>query len=189
MKPSTRAIELIKFYEASNVCRLKAYLDTGGIPTIGWGTTAYPDGKRVRLGDVITEEQAEEYLLNDIESSVDAVNQLVDAPITQSMFDALVSFVYNLGAGQFAKSTLLKLINKRQYSAAAEQFSRWKFDNGREQPGLVKRRAAEAKLFKSDSFVEEVGPPSAAKPIPAAAQSASSEEKLDSDKQSKKKKK
>jgi lysozyme len=148
MQPSTKAYDIIRLFEASNACRLKAYLDTGGVPTIGWGTTAYPNGKKVKMGDVCTEEEANQWLVNDVESSVKAINRCVKVKIAQSMFDALVSFVYNLGAGKLASSTLLKLINASKFEEAAEQFARWKFDNGKVQPGLVKRRAAEENLFR-----------------------------------------
>jgi lysozyme len=127
---------------------LKAYLDTGGVPTIGWGTTAYPSGRKVKMGDVCTKEQADEWLVHDVESSVKSINKLVKVRIAQPMFDALVSFVYNLGAGNFASSTLLKLINAGKFDDAAAQFARWKFDNGQVQPGLVKRRSAEEALFR-----------------------------------------
>ena len=147
MEPSTRAFDIIRLFEASNTCRLKAYLDTGGVPTIGWGTTVYPGGRRVKLGDTCTEEEANEWLIEDIKASVQAIKRLVKVQISQSMFDALVSFVYNLGSGNFSGSTLLKLINSSKFVEAAQQFSRWKYDNGKEQPGLVKRRAAEQKLF------------------------------------------
>ena len=147
MEPSTKALDIIRFFEASNKCRLKAYLDTGGVPTIGWGTTAYPNGKKVKLGDTCTEDEANQWLSHDVKDSVASINRLVKVQISQPMFDALVSFVYNLGTGQFAKSTLLKLINSSNFTDAADQFPRWRFDNGKEQAGLSKRRAAEQKLF------------------------------------------
>lgn len=147
MEPSTKALSLIKFFEASDVVRLKAYLDTGGVPTIGWGTTVYPNGKRVKIGDVCTEEEAEEFLRNDLKIAVQGVKSVVKVEISQSIFDALVSFVYNIGIGQFRSSTMLKLINEEKFALASQQFARWKFDNGKEQPGLAKRRAAEQKLF------------------------------------------
>lgn len=147
MEPSTRAFEIIRFFEASNQCRLHAYLDTGGVPTIGWGTTVYPSGRKVKIGDVCTEEQADAYLKNDVKSSVASVNSLVKVKISQLMFDALVSFVYNLGAGQFRSSTLLKHINSSKFDLASKEFQKWKFDNGVAQPGLLKRRQAEQKMF------------------------------------------
>jgi lysozyme len=148
MQPSTKAYDIIRKFEASDKCRLKAYLDTGGVPTIGWGTTAYPDGKKVKMGDVCTKEQADEWLIHDVDSSVKSISKLVKVKISQSMFDALVSFVYNLGAGKLSSSTLLKLLNAGKFEEAAAQFARWKFDNGQVQPGLVKRRSAEEALFR-----------------------------------------
>lgn len=156
MQPSTKAYDIIRHFEASNSCRLKAYLDTGGVPTIGWGTTAYPNGKKVKIGDVCTKEQADEWLVHDVASSVKSINKLLKVKVSQSMFDALVSFVYNLGAGKFTSSTLLKLINAAKFEEAASQFARWKFDNGQVQPGLVKRRAAEEKLFR-EGILELIG--------------------------------
>lgn len=147
MEASEKAFELLREFEASNVCRLQAYLDTGDVPTIGWGTTHYPDGTAVKLGDTCTIEQANQWMANDVAGSVAAVNRFVTVTISQSMFDALVDFVYNEGERQFKTSTLLKLINQSQFSSAADQFPRWKFDNGVEEPGLVRRRAAEQKLF------------------------------------------
>lgn len=147
MEPSTKAFELIRLFEASNVCELKAYLDTGGVPTIGWGTTLYPNGKRVRMGDVCTEEQADEYLAHDVKSTVANLRKLIKVQISQSIFDALVSFVYNIGSGQFGSSTMLKLINDSKFQLASQQFARWKFDNGVEHRGLLRRRMAEQKLF------------------------------------------
>lgn len=147
MNPSEKCFELIRFFEASNVCRLKAYLDTGGVPTIGWGTTMYPSGKRVKMGDTCTKEQADLYLQNDVKMSVSGVLSSVKVQISQAMFDALVSFVYNLGIGQFRSSTLLKRINEGSFELASQEFRRWRFDNGVEQAGLLKRRMAEKKLF------------------------------------------
>lgn len=147
MEPSTKAFEIIRFFEASNSCRLKAYLDTGGVPTIGWGTTVYPSGQRVKMGDVCTKDEADQYLANDVKSAVSSVNKLVKVKVSQLMFDALVSFVYNLGASQFRGSTLLKLINKSEFDLASKEFPKWKFDNGVAQPGLLKRRVEEQKTF------------------------------------------
>lgn len=148
MQPSDRAHSLIKFYEASNVCRLKAYLDTGGVPTIGWGTTMYPDGRRVKMGDVCTEREADSFLKADLKFATKSVCDLVTVDISQFMFDALVSFVYNIGVGQFKSSTMLKLINAGSFELANQQFARWVYDNGKIQPGLVKRRVAERSLFQ-----------------------------------------
>src|SRR5690606_18480116 len=127
MKTSIRGKELIKKYEGLS---LKAYPDpaTGGDPwTIGYGTIIYPSGEPVHPGDVITEEEAEDYLINDLEQFEKHVNDLVTVKLNQNQFDALVSFVYNLGPYNLQSSTLLKELNRGNYAGAAQQFDRWVF--------------------------------------------------------------
>jgi lysozyme len=147
MEPSTKATDIIKYFEASNVVRLRAYLCSAAVPTIGWGTTLYPNGKRVKIGDVITPEQAEEYLLNDMKSGVSAIRKLVKVKLTQPMFDALISLIYNIGSGAFSKSTMLRLLNEGKYTLASQQFARWNRVNGVPVAGLTRRRKAEQDLF------------------------------------------
>lgn len=139
MKLAQPGLDLIK---RSEELRLKAYLDTGGVPTIGWGHT-----RGVRMGDTCTEGQAETYLREDTAEAVGAVNRLVKVPLTQNQFDALVSFTFNVGEGAMASSTLLRKLNAGDYRGAADQLERWVFDNGRKLGGLVTRRAAERELF------------------------------------------
>lgn len=124
--------------------RIRAYLDAVGIPTIGYGHT-----KNVHLGLVITREQAEEFLKEDLRVAEAGVNQLVKVPLSDNQFAALVSFVFNLGAGAFARSTLRRDLNARNYSAAAEQFLRWNRAGGHVLAGLTRRREAERRLFLS----------------------------------------
>lgn len=123
---------------------LKAYPDpgTGGDPwTIGYGHTA-----GVRRGDVITEAQADAFLSADLERFEAAVRRL--APnTTQGQFDALVSFAFNVGEAALAKSTLLQKHLAGDYAAAANEFGRWVNAGGRPMAGLVKRRAAEKKVY------------------------------------------
>ncbi len=126
----------------------KAYLDTGGVWTIGYGTTKI-NGKPVEAGLTCSEAEARQWLSEDLAWAQTAVNKLVKVPLTQGMFDALVSFVYNIGEDAFRNSTLLKLLNFKQYAEAAKQFDRWKFDNGKEIKGLVNRRKRERSLFES----------------------------------------
>jgi len=129
--------------------RGEAYLDTGGVWTIGFGTIKYPDGSRVRKGDVCTRGQAEVWLKND-SAWVDAcLDKHVKVAVSQNHFDALASFVYNIGESAFIKSTMLTLINNSNFSSAASQFDRWIYDNGKEIKGLVNRRAKEKTLFLS----------------------------------------
>lgn len=144
---SSEGVALIKDFEG---LRLKAYPDpgTGGDPwTIGIGTTVYPDGRKVKPGDVITEAQAEDYLRHDLTRFEAAVNRLTGGVTTQGQFDALVSFTYNLGDGALKTSTLLRKHNEGDYAGAQAEFSKWVLAGGQKLTGLVRRRAAEAALY------------------------------------------
>lgn len=144
MRTSTKGFDLIK---ASEGLRLTAYPDpaTGGDPwTIGYGTT-----RGVKQGMRITAEQADQYLKADVARFEPELANLVKVPLTQNQWDALMSFVYNLGSANLASSTLLKLLNVGDYTRAAEQFGRWNKAAGKEMAGLTKRRAAEQSLFLS----------------------------------------
>lgn len=143
MRPSPAAYDLIKQYEG---LRLHAYQDSAGVWTIGWGHTG-----DVKRGQSITVHQAEALLALDIGIAAAAVNRHVEAPLSQNMFDALVSFTFNLGEERLAQSTLLKKLNLRDYHAAANEFTKWTKATvkGRKVtlPGLVRRRAAERAMF------------------------------------------
>lgn len=139
IKVSGRGLKLIKQSEG---IFLQAYRCPANVLTIGYGHTA-----GVQPGDVITAEQADTFLQEDVAESVRAVNRLVTVPLTQNQFDALVSFVFNLGIGNFRTSTLLKKLNAGDYSGAAEEFPRWVRAGGKQLPGLIKRRDAEKTLF------------------------------------------
>ena len=128
---------------------LIAYLDTGGVWTIGYGTIKYPNGVRVKKGDVCTRGQAEIWLKNDCLWVDACLDKHVKVAVSQNQFDALASFVYNIGETAFIKSTMLTLINNSNFSSAASQFDRWIYDNGKEIKGLVNRRAKEKTLFLS----------------------------------------
>ena len=129
---------------ASEGLRLEAYLDGGGVPTIGYGHT-----KGVKMADKITQYEALVFLRSDIKGSVDVVNKLVKVPLNQNQFDALVDFVFNLGEGAFARSTLLNMLNARNYEGASYEFQKWNHDNGKVVAGLTIRRKKEADLFRS----------------------------------------
>jgi len=90
MQPSQNCINLIKRFEG---LRLNAYLDSVGVPTIGWGTTMYPDGSKVKIGDTIISAQAEEYLMEDVKRRSAAMGNL---PVNQNQFDAIICFAYNV---------------------------------------------------------------------------------------------
>lgn len=141
------ALAMIKEFEG---LYLKAYKDPVGIPTIGWGTIKYPDGRKVQMGDQISVEQAEDYLLHEVMGFVRSVTQLVKRDISNNAFCALVSFCYNLGAGALGKSTLLKKLNAGSpMDEVAAEFGKWINAGGKPLKGLIRRRAAEKALFLS----------------------------------------
>lgn len=138
--------EGLKLIKDSEGFREEAYQDTGGVWTVGYGTTRI-NGRAVQKGDKVDELFATVLLLEDIASAKDSVKRLVKVPLTQSQFDSLVDFVYNLGETQFSKSTLLRKLNNKDYVGASEEFPRWVYDNNKVQPGLVTRRKKERELF------------------------------------------
>lgn len=140
MNISQKGIDLIKNFEG---CRLTAYRCPANILTIGYGHT----GSDVVTGQKITQEQAEKLLKSDLLVHCNNVSRMVKVPLTQNQFDALVSFEFNVGYGNFASSTMLKLLNQKKYREAAAQFDRWVYANRKVLAGLVKRRAAEKALF------------------------------------------
>lgn len=129
--------------------KLSAYDDGNGVWTIGYGTTRYPNGKRVSEGDRCTLDQAKAYMQHDLKIFERAINSSVKVPLKQNQFDALVSLTYNIGVGAFKNSTLLKKLNLGDYKEAANQFDVWVNAGGKRLQGLVNRRAIEKKLFLS----------------------------------------
>lgn len=142
MKISQKGINLIKMFEGLS---LKAYKDSVGIVTIGYGST----GPHVSMGQTITEVQAEALLKTDIARFERGVSDLVTVPLNQNQFDALVSFSFNLGLGNLKSSTLLRKLNSLDYSGAAKEFERWNRAGGKVLAGLTRRRIAERDLFLS----------------------------------------
>ena len=135
------AWQILKDHEA---LRLRAYMPTrNDVWTIGWGHTA-----TAREGMVITLETAQRLLDSDVEWAEEAVRQLITAPLRQHQFDALVSFVFNVGAAAFKKSTLRRKLNALDYEGAAAEFPRWNKQKGRVLAGLTKRRAQERAMFE-----------------------------------------
>ena len=124
--------------------------------TIGFGHMVHAGpitGKEPQeFRDGITRARGLELLQADAGASAKAVKKAVTVPLTQPQFDALVSFTYNLGAGNLQQSTLLKRLNKREYDAVPQELNRWVKANGATLPGLVKRRAAEGVLFSSGKY-------------------------------------
>ena len=146
MHGSDSGIELIKHFEG---LRLTAYLCSGGRPTIGYGSTFYPDGSKVNLGDIISEQQANELLMETLSQFERVVNELLDGiPVNQNQFDALVSFAFNLGTESLAQSTLLnKIKSNHNDTAIAIEFGKWVMAGGQRINGLVIRRRKEAELY------------------------------------------
>jgi lysozyme len=141
MQMSAAGLDLLKRSEGF---RSRTYLDVAGFATIGYGhrilaSQCFPNG--------IAEAQAAQILASDVRSAEQAVLRLVRVALTQSQFDALVDFCFNLGAGKLAASTLLKELNAGQYDAAQEQLLRWDRAGSQEIAGLKARREAEFQLW------------------------------------------
>jgi lysozyme len=138
-------LSIIKKYEG---LKLNAYICPAGVATVGFGSTFYPDGRRVKLGDKITLQEAESILLHDIKRFEKEVRNSVKIEITNNQLSALISFTYNVGASAFRKSTLLKKVNANPTDLTIHnEFMRWTRAGGKVLPGLVKRRAEESKLY------------------------------------------
>lgn len=146
MKLNAAGIDLIKQFEG---CVLEAYPDpaTNGDPwTIGYGAT----GKGIKAGVEWTQAQADKRLLSDLNEAAKQLDKVLTVALTDNQFSALVSLVYNIGIGNFEKSTMLKLLNAgRGTNAASMEFPKWDKAAGKEMPGLLKRRLAEQKLFNT----------------------------------------
>lgn len=162
MRTTKEVVDLIKVSEGFMP---KAYIDPVGIWTIGYGTTAEAGvGIVPKAGMVITEWQASQYLEKVIEKVEADINRYVKVPLTDNQFSALVSFVYNVGIGNFASSTLLRKLNSRDYLGAANELLRWNKGTVRGKkvvlPGLVTRRAKEREVFlKGDKYVASLPQP------------------------------
>lgn len=125
-------------------CKLLAYQDGGGVWTIGYGHTI-----GVKAGDTCTQEQAEAWLLQDVQNAASEVNTHVTTPINQEEFDALTDFVFNLGNGNFQNSSLLRDINSGNFANTAADFEKWNKVGSRFCVGIMRRRVAEAAEFNS----------------------------------------
>ena len=141
MRTSEEGVALIKKFEG---CELSSYQCSAGVFTIGYGHTL-----GVEDGDSCTQEEADQMLVDDLEEFENYVNDIVETELTQNEFDALVSFSFNVGLGNFQSSTLRSKLNRKDYEGAANEFWKWRRAGGRILPGLVKRRADEKALFVS----------------------------------------
>ena len=122
MQISNNGIAKLKGEEGE---KLKAYLDSRGIPTIGVGHTGTVGVKAVALGMIISQNKSTELLLQDIQWVEQTINSSVNVPLTQNQYDALCSLVFNIGATAFVSSTVLKRLNVKDYAGAADAFLMW----------------------------------------------------------------
>ena len=141
MRISDEGLELIKKFEG---LRLVAYQDSIGMWTCGYGHT-----RDVQKELHCTEAIADAWLKEDVHHAETCINNSVSVPLTQGEFDALVSFVFNLGCAKFRGSTLLRKLNDGDYDGASAEFSRWDKAGGKVLAGLTARREAEAKRFEA----------------------------------------
>lgn len=146
MKLNREGYDIIKSFEG---LRLKPYLCSAKVPTIGYGSTFYENNKKVQMSDPpITKQRAEELLQLSADRFARKVINLVKKPITQNQLNALTSFAYNLGSGALASSTLLKKVNVNPNDVTIRnEFLRWNKANGVALKGLTNRRIKEADLY------------------------------------------
>ena len=145
MRTSNKGLVLIKEFEG---LRLTAYLCPANVWTVGYGHTSAAGAPNVHSGMRITEVEAEAILRRDLVRYETGVKRLVKVPLNQSQFDALVSFCFNVGEGALGKSTLLRKLNRGEYGSVPAELMKWTRGGGKELPGLVRRRRAEAKLWR-----------------------------------------
>ena len=144
MNISEEGLSLIKKFEG---LELEAYKCAAGVWTLGYGHTS-----GVQEGDVWSEEQANEQLKIDMHIYADYINDQVTCPLSQNQFDALVSWVFNLGPTNLRNSTLLKVLNSGDYEGVPAQIKRWNKAGGKVLEGLIRRREAEALLFEGKEW-------------------------------------
>ena len=146
MNISEEGLSLIKKFEG---CKLEAYKDAVGIWTIAYGRI-----KDVKMGDTCTKEQAEEWLDEEMHEYEGYINDQVKVDLEQYQFDALVSWVYNLGPNNLKSSTLISVLNDKKYNDVPAQIRRWNKAGGNVLDGLIRRREAEALLFQDKEWHE-----------------------------------
>ena len=144
MKISEEGLALIKKFEG---CELEAYQCAAGIWTIAYGRI-----KEVKEGNTCTQEQAEAWLDEELHEYESYINDMVEVSLLQNQFDALVSWVFNLGPSNLKASTMLKVLNNKEFEEVPSQIKRWNKAGGVILGGLVKRREAEANLFESKEW-------------------------------------
>jgi len=146
MNISQEGLGLIKKFEG---CELEAYRCAANVLTIGYGST-----KGVKEGDTITQEEADELLLHEMDEYEGYVKDSVTVDLNQNQFDALVSWVFNLGPSNLKASTMLKVLNSKEFEEVPSQIKRWNKAGGKVLQGLIRRREAEALLFEGKEWHE-----------------------------------
>ena len=142
-----KGIPIIRKFEG---LKLRAYLCPAGVPTIAWGNTFYENGSKVQIGDKITLDRADKLLFFIVAKFENEVKKIVKSAINENQLGALTSFAFNVGAGNLAKSTLLKKVNVNPNDVTIrDEFMRWTKAGGKVLNGLVTRRKAEADLYFS----------------------------------------
>lgn len=144
MRTGTAGLDLIKSFEG---WRAEAYRDAVGVWTIGYGHTAMAGAPRPVAGMVITRAQGEQLLRSDLLIYEAAVNQALTIVVSQNQFDALVSFCYNVGPGNFRTSSVLRYTNQGRFAEVPGRLMLWNKAKGRVLRGLTRRRTAEAALY------------------------------------------
>lgn len=145
MKLSIEGLDLIKSHEG---CKLNAYLCPAGIATIGYGNTFYPDGTKVKIGDKITQQEANDLFLLIVDKFAVKVSIMFNPNLSDNQFSALVSFAYNVGTGALTNSTLRKKVLKNPLDTSIrDEFMKWNKAGGKVLNGLISRRKDEANLY------------------------------------------
>ena len=145
MNISKEGLSLIKKFEG---CELEAYLCPAGVWTIGYGHT-----KDVKEGDKINKEEADYLLQEEMIEYESYINDFVEVPLNQNQFDALCSWVYNLGPTNLKNSTMLRVLNEEKYADVPQEIKRWNKAGGEVLDGLIKRREAESKIFLGEEWL------------------------------------
>jgi len=146
MNISQEGLSLIKKFEG---CELEAYKCAADVWTIGYGST-----KGVKEGDTVSQEEADKLLLHEMEEYEGYINDMVNVDLEQNQFDAMVSWVFNLGPANLKTSTLLKVLNAKDYEGVPAQIKRWNKAGGKVLQGLIRRREAESLLFAGKEWHE-----------------------------------
>ena len=162
MKVNEEGLAMIRTFEGF---RGKAYRDAVGVWTIGFGHTSMAGPPQVKPGMTVTRDKATQILARDIETFAEGVAGLLTSEVTSNQFSALVSFAYNVGLGNFRKSSVLKAVNAGDHDVVPRRLALWNKAGGRVLPGLVKRRAAEAALFATAAEPDEGGVGDILKPV------------------------